>query len=419
MWYPQNPKVLVVDDCFDEVKPLLSLFSQTGIPYLYFDGGIDSVPERPFTSVRLVVLDIDLKDRTNGQNEKGKASALAGYLDQLITLQDSPYAILFWTKHEEIINEIISYLNDANCSPVTYINMEKPLPKEINLDYVRTHFFSNLDNDSFEFLINWENSINQNISSFTNELSNIVKQESESSKQEWDESMKTILTKMACTYTGKENINDATMDQANSYAVSLLNQSFSESMPTSLQPSLSLPAQSKVTLQVVANLNKILFVEKSKDDQIETGKVYIEENNKQLHDLLESSIIKESCRDNCKSKLIGVVLTPNCDVAHDNVLTDSSGNKFHRILFGLKILVSENPEKYIKKKKDYLYITHPFNDEHESCSAFIFHFGTIQTIPINPSSIHFSYFMKNSLVFDLQSKLANHVNRLGNSMLEC
>ena len=65
-----------------------------------------------------------------------------------------------------------------------------------------------------------------------------------------------------------------------------------------------------------------------------------------------------------------------------------------------------------------LYITQPFMDGDNELFVFVFHFGTIQTKEINPASICFSYLMKNSLVSDLQTKLANHVNRLGNSMLE-
>lgn len=428
MLFPQNPKILVVDDTYNDVELLLESFLKKGIPHVYYGAKKDSefappvytFPEEPLLGVRFVILDIELEGVTDlGTGDKNIAQLLINHLRKLMNLKESSYAILFWTKRKEVIDSVLYYLKLEKEEPIACIDMEKPAASDLTLDYIQEKFFSDLNNESFDFLINWENSINQYTSNFTNELSNIVKQESENSKQEWKASMKTILSKMACTYTGKNDISDLTMDQANSYAVRLLNQSFSESMSTSLQPSLPLPVQSKVSLQVIADLNKILFVEASKDDQIETGKVFVEENNRHLHYLLESSIIKKTLIDNCKSKLIGVVLTPNCDIAHGNMLTDSLGNESHRILFGLKILVSDDPAKYVKKKKDYLYITHPFNDENKSCSAFIFHFGTIQTVSIKPSSIHFSYFMKNSLAFDLQSKLANHVNRLGNSMFEC
>lgn len=419
MWYPQNPKVLIVDDEINEVLPLLNILSRNGVPYAYFDGGIDSIPEKPFTGVRLVILDIDLKDRTKGQNDKGKASSLAAYLEQLMTIQDSFYVILFWTKHEEIIKETYEYLAIANGAPLFFLNMEKPALSEITIDYVKDRFFGNLNNEAFEFLVNWENFLMQNIDFFANKLSKIAKQDSMEKGCCWDDSIKSILGKMACSYTGKSDIRELSGNQAVSCATKILNQSFSESLSTDLSSEITLPQTPSVSLKTIADLNSILFIEKAKDNRIENGKIFIEENNRHLLYLLEKNIIKVTYQNQCKSTLVGIVLTPNCDIAHNNILTDSMNQESHRILYGLKIAVTGSVQNCLKKKKDYLYCTEPFSDIDGKMSAFVFHFGTIQTTSLNFNVVHFDYYMKNSLVSDLQSKLANHVNRLGHSMLEC
>ena len=177
MWFPKNPKVLVVDDHYNEVEPLLRLFSNNGISYVYFNGR--DAPETPFTSIRLVILDINLDFKTHGLDDKSKASALATYLSQLIDTKNIPYAILFWTQHKEIIDSVINYLrvDDNNGAPVTWKDMEKPPIDELNIDYVKEKLFSDLNSKAFEFLIDWEESVSENATNFTNKLSKIVKQE--------------------------------------------------------------------------------------------------------------------------------------------------------------------------------------------------------------------------------------------------
>lgn len=187
MWFPQNPKVLVVDDEYKEVEPLLSFFSKNGVPYVYFDGGIDSVPDEPFSSVRLVILDIDLKNRTAGQNDKSKASSLAGYLNELIKIKQSSYAILFWTKHEDVICFVIDYLKKNGGAPVTYKNMEKPISKDITPEYVKEKLLSDLNDDSFEFLLKWEDNNTNEVSRFTNELSKVIVEEALETSTSWSD----------------------------------------------------------------------------------------------------------------------------------------------------------------------------------------------------------------------------------------
>lgn len=454
MWFPQNPKVLVVDDKYEEVKPLFNLFSMHGISYIHFDGKKDSLPKQPFSSVRLVILDIDLEGLTEGLDEKSKASALASYLEKLITIKESPYFILFWTKHEEIIDNFIKYLKLDDACPIDWKNMEKPTKEELTLDYIQKHFFSTISNDAFEFLLTWEDAVSKDASHFTNNISNIVKQETKKTLADWNVSMKNILSKFACSYLGMSKISSEDKDNALEYATSILNQSFVEilSLDYSKSMNISLPEKPVVTLETVAQLNSILFIEKCTDNKIENGKVYIDTEDDNIFELLKGKILSKKGAKTCDCQLLSVVLTPECDLAHRKYLyKNDPQTEYHRILYGIKIEIGSNIDyksffeyaasAYSKKvkientklsnhlKKDVknciscnkpenLYETQPFIDEFGKICVIIFHFGTIQTKEIVPSSISFSYLLKNSLISDLQTKLANHVNRLGNSMLE-
>lgn len=453
MWFPQNPKVLVVDDHYEEVEPLLTLFSKQGIPYIYYDGKMDSVPEKPFSSIRYVILDIDLYGRTSGLNEKNKASALAGYLGQLITIKESPYEILFWTRHEDVIEYIISYLNEEDGSPVVYKSLEKPSKDELTPEYVKSKIFSDLNDDAFEFLLKWEDSVSQDASRFTNNISNIIKQEVKKTSEKWNASMKNILSKLACTYLGVSKISSEDKDNALEYASHVFNQSFSEGLSlVDKSVSLNIPLQTSVSLQTIAELNSILFIDKIGDSKIENGKIFFADEKDTIFSLLNDKILSKQGKKDCKCTFISVILTPSCDLSHKKYLfTGNPLQEYHRILSGLKIEVGDNEDyesyfnysasAYSKKNKvdnlqiddktkkeiksciscnkpEFLYETNPFVDENGKVCVFVFHFGTVQTKAIEPGQIKFSYLLKNSLLSDLQTKLANHVNRLGNSMLE-
>lgn len=454
MWFPQNPKVLVVDDKYNEVEPLFKVFSLYGIPYIHFDGKEDSCPEQPFTSVRLVILDIDLEGLTEGLDDKSKASALASYLGKLITIKESPYFVLFWTKHEEIIENFIGYLKLDGACPVAWKSMEKPTNKDLNFDYVKNHFFSDFTNDAFEFLLKWEDSVSKDASHFTNNISNIIKKEAEETLLDWNDSVKKVLSKLACSYLGVSKISSEDKDNVLEYASRVLNQSFSEGLSKRIDESISLdiPLQTSVSLQTIAALNSILFIEKINDLKIENGKVFFADENDTIFNLLNDKILSKQGKKECKCTFISVILTPSCDLSHKKYLfTGNPLQEYHRILSGLKIELGGNEDyesyfnyaasAYSKKNKvsnlqiddktkkeiksciscnkpEFLYETNPFVDENGKVCVFVFHFGTVQTKAIEPGQIKFSYLLKNSLLSDLQTKLANHVNRLGNSMLE-
>lgn len=143
-------------------------------------------------------------------------------------------------------------------------------------------------------------------------------------------------------------------------------------------------------------------------------------------------------------------MTPSCDLAHKKFLKNQD-MEIHRVVYGLLIenidekyeelfsyhhMVSKDkakinectdiPEKLkemlnkriIERKPENLFSIQPFLTSKKQVSIILFNFSTIMSKEINLKDINFIFKMKENLTFDLQSKLANHINRLGNSMLE-
>lgn len=430
MWFPQNPKVLVVDDHYEEVELLLKLFSLNGISYVYFDGNF--VPKTPFSGIRIVILDIDLEGSTTNLDDKSKASTLAQYLSQLITINDSPYYILFWTKHPDIAQNVLSYLKVEESAPVAYKTMEKPSKKEmkkLTLKKLEKLFFSDLENESFEYFLNWEGELQKEISLYTNSISNIAKNEP---GHDWDTSMKSILSKLACSFIGEEKLSNSDILSAPFYATKVLNASVAESLTDKIfeRDLVSLPEQSNLSLETIAKLNSILFFEDIVDSKkIENGKCFFKKNKDLFEFLKSDKTIKKFIKYGNPS-LISIILTPSCDIAHHKNLRrlDNSGNKvvseIHRLLYGVLIEVSKQNyenENFLKlfgnSFPENIYLIKPFYRDNK-VFLILFHFDTINGEIMVPHSRKFEMMLKENLAFDLQTKLANHVNRLGNSMLE-
>lgn len=490
--FPKNSKILIVDDDYNDVAGLMKALSRMGTSYSYFDGSDESLPIEPLENVRLIILDVDLGAKFVGGNDKIKATLLADYLSKLVSKKSRPLAILFWTRNEELVESVISSTWQAEIPTVFHACMDKPSKDEMN-DYddakiraLGKEITSKISNDSFNFLMWWENLIQEKSAIFVNEFAAIP-----CIDEWWDSSIKNILTKLSCTYTGRKKILDSERSQALEYASAILNQGFAETLSKGFkcEEKFDLPQQSDTSIGVVARMNSILFVENINDNNVENGKVFFDSYETLLFESLKKKILTGEFQKKTECRNVSVILTPPCDISHDKFLKTNGGIEYHRILSGLKITISSDTEapfshaasavsykqrlekmieldtriteklnqcllendvpnplgpqkqellnvvseeqrilKAIKKKlkddrfvksPEYLFVTQPFVDENNSVCIFVFHFGTVRTIPIAEGKYNFRYLLKNSLVSDLQSKLSNHVNRLGNSMLEC
>ena len=486
MLFSENPKVVIVDDNINEVKGLMAAFSKNGIPFIYISSAKGSEPEEPFSTVRLLILDIDLGDKTPVNGDKIKASMLATLIKKIISPTTNPCICMFWTKNDDLIEDVKGYLRDTKI-PIQFCSSTNK-PSETEMAEMTISDFEEIiktaaSSSSFDYIIEWENSVQKAAAEFVNKISKIA--QDNTSSTDWNDSIRNILSKLACSYTGKSKIAPEEKEDALKYATTILNQSFSETLSCNSSISFDLPQKPSISLDSIAKLNSILFIDNIDDCKIENGKVFFE-RDEPLHKLLRSKILTKNSHNTINTKLISVILTPSCDLAHKRFLVDNFSAEYHRILMGLKILIEDNPFSYfdytasseaninrIKKivsidndftekinsclssnpelkiiveeevldnikqkikilnklrkkilnsisvnKPEYLYVTQPFFDEGNKMSLFVFHFGTIRTRIINPKEIKFSYRMKNSLISDLQTKLANHVNRLGNNMLE-
>lgn len=113
----KGARVIVVDDDRSEAIPILHAFARKGIPAAFFDGTIGALPTKKYrlSGVRLAILDMDLIG--GGVPDKSKAAHLVNYLGKILSVDNGPYAVLIWTKHQELRELFENYLQAAGNIP--------------------------------------------------------------------------------------------------------------------------------------------------------------------------------------------------------------------------------------------------------------------------------------------------------------
>ena len=94
---PNNGKILIVDDNYNEALPLIKMLSKAETPYMYFSGSVDELPDKPFLGIRIVFFDLRYTTSTGDRDVVGNAINL---IRRLIDKANGPFILIVWSKHE-------------------------------------------------------------------------------------------------------------------------------------------------------------------------------------------------------------------------------------------------------------------------------------------------------------------------------
>jgi hypothetical protein len=422
-----NPKVIVIDDDLSEASPLLQALAKRKIAYLYFDGSIENLPEKPLSGIRLLFLDIVLG--TEGVPDKIKASAISSRVQRLIKMNAPPYFIVFWTKHDEVITLVLDNLKSVNIAPVGYLNFDKITSfdsENVVSDILARIDMNFSDLGAFSYFLDWENSIEQTIADFSDEFFASIPKDDDAAI--WSKNVLSSLGKLALAYTGLDKLKNNSDDLKDAFL--MLTGSFCDS----IQKNIKIKAQitklpllnQNLSLELLAKLNTSLFFDFYPPQDISFGNVFIVPNpTRYFINSLEKNIFTKGNAPPRGTKIIGVIITPSCDLACNKFLFYGN-KKYLRILYGMAIPVDSNSIKKIDKlakscsSSSAGFAIKPFWNKHNGkIYIIIFNYNSLNSIWWDRNNIpKFIFAIKDHLVFDIQSKMANHANRLGNSMLQ-
>ena len=91
---PNGGKVVIVDDRFKEILPLINILNHNAIPVIYYSGKISELPSQPLNGVRLFFLDLRFATNTDTKTIVSNASNI---LNKILGECNGPYLLIIWS----------------------------------------------------------------------------------------------------------------------------------------------------------------------------------------------------------------------------------------------------------------------------------------------------------------------------------
>ncbi|MFZ2782194.1 MAG: hypothetical protein WAZ31_09160, partial [Rectinemataceae bacterium] len=360
--------------------------------------------------------------------------------------------------HPDVINKVIKYLQSQKMAPIGYVDLEKPSDStrlELTMETLSVRIKEKLvDIEALSYFIEWENMVSSSSSGFVNEISSIL--EMNADPKAWSGQAALLLGNLYGAYSGTDELSESAKTNIVG-ATLLLNQSYMDNLDKAVVSSLSgetfplIPG--KLSGDQLGKINSKLFFDFSPPQDFELGSVFFPSDEAGIFKaMLEWTFNKGKYPP--EAALCGMIVTPSCDLAWGKYLkTVENNQRLLRILWGIcfpvttkndlcqilksatqirKIqeLVAKNDkiEASLKKqierldanrKSDSLFCTEPFWFEEKGKNyMIIFHYGSLSSKWFDGEHApEIKFAINEHLVFDIQSKMANHANRLGNFML--
>jgi len=219
--YFSSGNVYVIDDSFDEARPIINSLYAHQIPHIFSDGSRASLPKTP-QQVRLIFLDLNLSPSSNPVSVKDFKSKHASILNALLANNSSSYIILIWSKDEDTkLQDFKEMLDDINYNlihrkPIEIIELNKKSyfkessneegvieyefieGKELELHELINDKLN--ENDAFKTLTAWETIIKQSSNKTVDYIFELARNEPDKKKK-----LKELITCLSISYLGSEN----------------------------------------------------------------------------------------------------------------------------------------------------------------------------------------------------------------------
>lgn len=449
---PLNGRVAIVDDDVNQALPLISVLSRHNIPYVFFKGNdVKYLPSKPENDIRILFLDLNLLGEKI-EKEKAIRSVLYSTLKQIISPQNYPYVLVLWSRQENEYGKVLSDLFQNELkdrSPITienfvksdfFPNFSQELDKSIDDEKILIELNRIITSlPAYSHLMQWENCIHNAADETIQDIFHDFHY-----PENWNNSANCILNMFSKSYLEK-HYGEATNEEKVKASLLFLNDVYYDTLESSIANSdIENPKEflyetnSDLVSAIRSKINNCLLISKSQtqisqpgcivisadnsaeymkcaksvlDDCLDTeslrrdvNKQFVDANNKEAKKLYNKK--RKELREAILSSAIpcGVVVTPACDYAQKKV-------KYDRIVLGL--IIDSCNRQFIDTKSEAIYISPSFDEnEHERILVLNYrYFLTKELIKVNDIKVLFR--IRNSLLSEIQSKLARHINRQG------
>lgn len=450
---PLNGRIAIIDDEISQAEPLLKALSKNQIPYAFYKGNDISYlpdPDSRFNDIRILFLDINLVDEKAAFNEKLIKSTLINVLKRVISPDNFPYTLIFWSRHQNEQGDLLRDLFQNELSDRQPISINS---------YVKSDFFPNFGNEevendidiieelikiinselSYSYLINWENQVHtasdstmQDVFSSYHKFNN------------WTDNANYLINKLGVSYSGKafyeQNPSEKIKSAYNSLTY-LVNDTLEKNVNSNEiknAKELILTDSDNSNLESFHSINKKLLFSSDNEPIGYPGAVIEDQNpssNSIFEDLLNNSFNRSKIEielgekeivnktksqinkiinknSSCKRKKIRatwkkiyLTATPLCDYVQKKY-------EYNRCVKGM-IIESEYLD-YIDVKSEAIFVSPKFLFEEKSF-VMILHFRYFFTSSKNGNYKYMKplFRARQQLLAEIQSKLSRHISRQG------
>ena len=215
-------KIIIVDNSENELARLGKAFLEIGVGCRTFLYETDYDAE-PLKNVRIAFFDINLtlgkeflttedKDEII-ENHSSVLNDLAYAIEQFISIDNGPFALIFWTKNKELIDAFIQYVNERQINipnPIIISHIDKTEINEGNIETLPQLVLDLLNsNEKIKFLFDFENNAKKSGENTLNRIYDIIpKNDSWGESQHLFEDLDKVFSKIAASTLGFEHAKE-------------------------------------------------------------------------------------------------------------------------------------------------------------------------------------------------------------------
>lgn len=421
---PLNGRIAIIDDQIKQAEPLMKILSKKQLPFSYFSGELAFLPVlgKASNDIRVLFLDINLIDNTERPDKELKGK-LVPVLSRVISENNYPYVIIYWSRHErhkKLIEKDIFGTDLKTRKPIAFFSAAKS--DFFNLDGTATddfddkigELFNNVNtiiskSPAYSYLINWENKVHQATDKTLEEIFS-----SYHKFINWSDNANFIINKLGLSYSGKlfdsQNAEERIKSSYNALNIvfidTLENKTNTEDIPNAKKLKVSTTAKS---LDSIYSINKKLLVSDEKDPLHYSGSVIEildKKSNTEYEKFLDTNLNQKGKRADIIAswKKIWLNVTPLCDTVQGKVV-------FHRLVRGILV-----PKEFNKAfhNNEAVFVSPSFNYDKKDYSLVIDFREFFTLNQLGKSKNRNALFrIRQQLLAEVQSKLARHINRQG------
>lgn len=427
MNFPKTVRVLAVDDNQEEIKPLLQALNKLEVPALHYTGRLEELPLRKKVGIRLLFLDIELEGM-EGKTDTEKSSTVCEVVSRLIDLQNNgPLFIVFWTKHVETAETVVKNLQSESPCLIDFIALDKNACKdgrdELDVGKIEQALLPQEGDMVVQDLYRlWEDAVFESAAAISSQLAKSVVQGTD-----WKDGLSYAFYCMYKAYcakvelsSGKDQYIAACRVLGKGVQARVIENLKGMKFPQNFKLRQSIAAEKERIVKSKINALITFDASGSRQQSLHAGSCFVlnaeSEREKKIRGALVHEILGDenfqSHYENEDVRLCCLVITPQCDYAQNKRLTYEAST-VERIVYG--VLVPQELELQSKRSERKYLIPDVFFDEKVCLLGFSFAtlgFAFSSELPTSATFV-----LQEEMLFDIQSKAANQINRLGNCLI--